>query len=118
MISDFAILFSGIECVDRVGALLGISGDNAVKPQQLNGRKFDLNVQPIAFSPEMVKATRHAIGVSQSLFAKFLGVSVRTVRAWEQEISPPSDMACRFLDEIRRNPKHWKKRLKEVIVSK
>jgi DNA-binding transcriptional regulator YiaG len=34
-------------------------------------------------------------------------VSVKTVRAWEQEVNTPSAMACRFMDKTRRDPKHW-----------
>lgn len=81
-------------------------------------RKIELNLEPTAYEPEKVKETRGLLGLSQALFAKFLGVSVRAVRSWEQGVNIPSDMACRFMDEIRGNPKYWRGRLKERVVSK
>jgi DNA-binding transcriptional regulator YiaG len=55
---------------------------------------------------------------SQAVFAKLLGVSLNTVRAWEQGVNHPSDMACRFLDEIRRDPAYWVRRLKEAVIAR
>jgi putative transcriptional regulator len=79
-------------------------------------RQVKLNLQPQPYSPKLVKETRGVLGVSQSLFARFLGVSPKTVHAWEQGLNPPSKMACRFMDEIRRSPDHWRKRLRQVTV--
>ena len=57
-----------------------------------------------------VLATRKLLRVSQVLFAQFLGVSPKTVRAWEQGRSEPKDIACRFMDEIQRNPDYYRER--------
>jgi HTH-type transcriptional regulator/antitoxin HigA len=57
---------------------------------------------------------RKVLNASQALFAQFLGVSVKAVRKWESG-QAPSEMACRFMDEIRRNPKYWHKRLRESM---
>ena len=62
-----------------------------------------------------VVAIRTALGASQRVFAGLLGVSVATVRAWEQGVNAPSGMATRFLTEIRTNPDYWKARLKQAI---
>lgn len=75
-----------------------------------------LDLHPAPYTAEQVRSARRVLGVSQSLFAKFLGVSLNTVRSWEQGVNTPSKMACRFMDEIRRSPKHWKERLREVAV--
>jgi len=77
-------------------------------------RKVTLDLLPVAYGPKTVKATRKLLGVSQGIFAQFLGVSVKTVHAWEQGRTP-GDMACRFMDEIQRNPDYWRKRLKDSI---
>jgi putative transcriptional regulator len=79
-------------------------------------RQVKLNLQNQPYSPKLVKETRGVLGVSQSLFARFLGVSPKTVHAWEQGVNTPSAMACRFMDEIRRSPDHWRKRLRQVTV--
>ena len=76
-----------------------------------------LELAPQAYTAETVRATRELLSSSQELFARFLGVSVKTVRKWEGG-NPPSDMACRFMDEIRRNPRYWQKRLRDCIVVK
>jgi putative transcriptional regulator len=77
-------------------------------------RKVTLDLLPVPYGPKDVVATRKLLGVSQGVFAQFLGVSVKTVRAWEQG-KTPGDMACRFMDEIRRNPGYWQMRLRESI---
>jgi putative transcriptional regulator len=81
-------------------------------------RVVALDLQPTPHSPELVKEVRERLGASQSVFARFLGVSVKTVRSWEHGINTPSDMACRFMDEIRLNPDYWIRRLKQAIVPK
>jgi putative transcriptional regulator len=86
--------------------------------QRFNSRQIKLNLVPTPYSPELVKETRKVLGVSQSLFARFLGVSPKTVRAWEQGVNAPHKMACRFMDEIRQNPQFWTQRLREVAVER
>lgn len=81
-------------------------------------RQIQLDLQPTLYSAELVKKTRELLKVSQALFARFLGVSPKTVRSWEQGINTPSAMACRFMDEIRRSPDYWMERLREAIVTK
>lgn len=80
--------------------------------------KVVLDLKPQPYDPAKVKATRKLLRASQAVFAKFLGVSIRTVHSWEQGINAPSDMACRFMDEIRCNPEYWRKRLQEVTIAK
>lgn len=78
-------------------------------------RTFVLDLEPASYNPNDVKSTRKLLSASQGMFAKFLGVSIKTVRAWEQGTNTPSDMACRFMDEIRRNPDYWRSRLRESV---
>lgn len=80
--------------------------------------KMVLNLKPTSYAPETVQATRKTLGVSQALFAKFLGVATGTVQRWEQGENKPSPIACRFMDEIRRDPKWWTDRLNDAIVPK
>ncbi len=69
------------------------------------------------YDSPLVIETRKVLNVSQVLFARFLGVSPKTVRSWEQNAGSPSPMACRFMDEIRRAPDYWAERLQESAVS-
>lgn len=77
-----------------------------------------LNLQPRDYTPEMVKEVRKTLGMSQPIFAQFLGVSSSTIRSWEQGQNPVHGIACRFLDEISTNPTYWRKRLRASVVDK
>lgn len=81
-------------------------------------RRVVLNLSPTRYDPDLVRATRDLLGASQPMFAQFLGASVQTVRSWEQGKNTPNDMACRFMDEIRRNPKYWLERFRGALVTK
>jgi putative transcriptional regulator len=81
-------------------------------------RTIELDVRPREYSAEDVKRTRQILNVSQSIFARFLGVDVKTVRSWEQGLKQPSPIACRFMDEIAFSPEHWRKRLRQMITRK
>ena len=80
-------------------------------------RTIRLNLEPQSYSPSLVKKTRRMLGASQAIFAQFLGVSIKTVHDWEQGRKPPRDVACRLMDEIRRDPVYWLNRLKELSVT-
>lgn len=83
-----------------------------------NCHKVILDLSPTAYDPDLVKATRKLLGCSQFIFAQFLGVSVQTVQAWEQGRNEPRDVACRFMDEIRLDPKYWKDRIQKSMRQK
>lgn len=91
------------------------SGENVA--EKFTCHKIALKLEPGRYAPQKVKQTRKLLKLSQPLFAKFLGVAVQTVRAWEQGDNVPSDMACRFLDEINANPAYWRERLRSAAVS-
>lgn len=55
--------------------------------------------------------------VSSEVFARFLGVSPRTLRSWEDGTRSAGPVARRFLEEIAADPKHWRGRMKKVAES-
>ncbi len=81
-------------------------------------RKVEFRLEPQPYEPSKVKATRDLLRVSQRIFATFLGTSIKTIQAWEQGISAPNKMACRFMDQIRRDPEYWRETLREQFVEK
>ena len=80
-------------------------------------RTVSLNLQPKPYGPEDVKQVRKRLNASQALLARFLGVSVKTLRSWEQGVRPVPPIACRFLDEIVANPQLWTSRLRTADSS-
>ena len=108
----------GSRILKRLGEFADALEKEEVISQRFTCRRVVLDLRATPYEPELVKKTRHLLDVSQMLFAQLLGVSVKTVRAWEQGINAPNDMACRFMDEIRRDPKYWIKRLCEAAVAK
>ena len=77
-------------------------------------RTVRLRLAPQRYGPKEVKQTRRKLGASQTIFAQFLGVSPSAVQDWEQGLKPPHGAACRLMDEIRRDPKYWIQRLREL----
>lgn len=82
---------------------------------RLTGHTVTIDLTPTRYRPRDVRATRLSLGASQSLFARFLGVALGTVRAWEQGRNVPGGAAARLLDEIRLNPEFWSARFRSVL---
>jgi len=97
-------------------AVLKEGGSQAVA-RRFTVRTVELNLEPRTYTGEDVKKVRSILGLSQPLFARFLGVTANAVRNWERG-QTPSKLACRFLDEINHNPELFKKRIRDAIVSK
>jgi DNA-binding transcriptional regulator YiaG len=74
-------------------------------------RHLTLDLEPEEYTADKVRATREVFGLSQPLFAKFLGVEVSALRHWEQGIRSPSAVVRRFLDEMNATPDHWRGRI-------
>jgi DNA-binding transcriptional regulator YiaG len=83
-------------------------------PERFTCRTIKLNLEPRLYAPERVKQAREKLRASQAIFAQFLGVSVSAVRDWEQGAKAPRGSACRIMDEILRDPRYWRSRLKEL----
>ena len=50
------------------------------------------------YSNTEVKSVRHKAGMTQAVFADYMGVSKKTVEAWENGRTHPAGSACRLLD--------------------
>lgn len=55
------------------------------------------------YRPDEVKKIRNTVGMSQKIFASYLGVSDKTVEAWESGTNHPSGAASRLLNMIEMN---------------
>ncbi len=68
----------------------------------LRGEQAPSRTFPLEF-PD-VRSIREQVGLPQSRFASLLGVSVRTVRSWEQGRRHPSGAARVLLSLLEKNP--------------
>jgi len=79
----------------------------AVDHQQgkINARKVRLTIKPVAdYSNDDIKQIRQRTGLSQVMFAGSLGVSPKTVEAWENGRNKPEGASRRLLEIVRDDP--------------
>jgi DNA-binding transcriptional regulator YiaG len=79
--------------------------------RRLTVRTYKVTTTPRVYRPGDVKRVRELLGASQAVLARLLGVSVNTIRSWEQGKRPPQPIACRFLSEIESDPPYWRRRV-------
>ena len=108
----------GEKIVKRLGAFAETLEKSDSISERFTCRQITLDLQPEPYNPGLVKSTRETLGVSQALFAQFLGVSVKSVSAWERGTKVPQGIACRFMDEIRQDPAYWRTRLRKTARPK
>ena len=58
----------------------------------------------VTFSASDIKKIRQDTGLTQILFAAYMGVSLKTVEAWEGGRNTPAGPACRLLALTQANP--------------
>jgi len=77
---------------------------------KLNARTKKISIEPL---PEMtadeIKGVRKQSGLTQAVFAAVIGVSVKTVEAWEAGTNHPSGSAKRILSIIQTDPEFIEK---------
>lgn len=56
------------------------------------------------FSGNQIKRIRVALGLTQSMLAKILGVSVKTIEAWESGRNAPAGPSRRMLSILKKSP--------------
>jgi len=89
----------------------------AVDYQQgkIHARKTRLTIKPVdIFSNDDIKQIRQRTGLSQVMFAGSLGVSPKTVEAWENGRNKPEGTSRRLLEIVRDDPGFLKRFQSEV----
>lgn len=104
----------GKELVKRLRRFTAAIETTEHLPDRFTCRTIRLNLQPKGYGGADVKKVRRILGVSQTLFAQFAGVSAAAVRDWEQDIKPPNGAVCRLMDEILHNPAYFQSRIREL----
>src|SRR4051812_11774249 len=67
--------------------------------------RFEKYTAHILVGPKEVKKARKATGLSQPRFAQVLGLSTKTIRAWEQAWKLPDALASKVIRIILQDPK-------------
>lgn len=71
----------------------------------LKAEKTTRFIAPLeSFTSDEIKKIRNETGMTQALFAKYMGVSVKTVEAWESGKNHPEGSARRLLALTRKDP--------------
>jgi DNA-binding transcriptional regulator YiaG len=94
-----AALTEGLEVIKAAGGSGG---------QRFTVRTVEMAANPLPYDGPAVRATRKLVGASQPVFAKLLGVSTVLVVSWEGGKRTPAPWARRLLDEVNRDPEHWR----------
>jgi putative transcriptional regulator len=80
----------------------------AVDYQQgkIRARKTKLTIKPVdTFKTDEIKQIRQRTGLSQVMFAGSMGVSPKTVEAWENGRNKPEGASRRLLELVRDDPR-------------
>lgn len=73
----------------------------AIERGELKGRKTVYEIQPVKkYDNTEIKQIRTSVGMTQLLFAKYMGVSSKTVEAWEKGTNHPTGTACRLISML------------------
>ena len=72
---------------------------------KIRTRKTKLTIKPVdAFNNDDIKRIRQKTGLSQVMFASSIGVSPKTVEAWENGRNKPEGASRRLLEVVRDDP--------------
>ena len=77
--------------------------DDAKSTEKKLKRRIVSIVPVKEYSAQEIKDIRGTTGLSQKLFASYMGVSDKTVEAWESGVNRPSGAASRILSMMEMN---------------
>lgn len=101
----------------ELGLLKGLKEAVAYENKKIDLRSTTLEIPdaPPEFSKLQVKEVREDIlKVSQPVFAKILGVSDGTVKAWEQGANKPQGSSARLIQMAKRDPEKFREMMLEL----
>ena len=77
---------------------LGLEQAIEYEKGELKAKSTTVTILPLdKFTSAEIKEIRKSTGLTQVLFAQYMGVSVKTVEAWEAGRNHPEGAACRLL---------------------
>lgn len=118
MKNDPQLSKAGAEIVGALEGFLSALEEGGDISERFTVRTVELKLEPSTCTSEDLLRIRLMLGLSQALFAKFIGSSTKALQSWEAGRRSIPGVLCRFLDEIETTPEHWKARVNDLIVSK
>lgn len=99
------------------GLLKGLKEAVAFENKKMDLRNMTLEIPdvPPEFTKLEVKAVRERLNVSQPVFAKILGVSDDTVKAWERGANKPSGSSARLIQIAKKNPQVFQEIMQSLV---
>ncbi len=87
------------------GIMQGLNEAINYNKGKTKARTAKMSVEPVPeFKAREIKSIRTELGMTQVLFAGFMGVSTKTVEAWESGRNMPDGPARRILSMLRTDP--------------
>ena len=81
--------------------MTGLNEAVAIERGEIIGRKTIYEIQPVKkYNNMQIKKIRTSVGMTQNLFANYMGVSCKTVEAWEKGTNHPTGTACRLISML------------------
>lgn len=101
-------------CVSE-SIMQGLTEADDYQQGKIHVRKTKLTIKPVTiFNTNDIKLIRKKTGLSQVAFASSLGVSPKTVEAWENGRNKPEGASRRLLEIVRDDPSFLKRFQAEV----
>jgi putative transcriptional regulator len=83
----------------------GLTEAESYQQGKIHARKTKLTIKPVeTFTTDDIKEIRQKTGLSQVTFACTLGVSPKTIEAWEKGRNKPEGPSRRLLEIVRDDP--------------
>ena len=83
------------------GLVTSLNQAIAIEKGELQGRRTVYEIQPVKkYDNVQIKRIRSKVGMTQVLFADYIGVSCKTVEAWEKGTNRPKGAACRLISML------------------
>ncbi len=87
------------------GIIQGLEEAVAYNEGKIKARTNTMSISPVPdFEAKEIKNIRNELGMTQVLFAGFMGVSAKTVEAWESGRNIPDGPARRILSMLKTDP--------------
>lgn len=105
---------AGTKIVSAFTEAIDAARSGGMADGRLTMRNYHVDFVRPDYGPADVRRVRDLLGMSQVVFARFLGVGPNTIRSWEQGTRPPSAIARRFMGEIEGDPDYWRNRVAQA----